>query len=274
MRTGLPSLPSVVLHSVSVLELLEAVSNPEGVGAFLQPEAIHVWTIRNESSATSAEVAELLSADEKKRSLRMVAPNLKQRFSAFRASLRCLLALYTGENPQQLVFSYNSAGKPRLDDRSLNFNISHSDELAVATVSRTFELGVDVERLKPIPEALEIAESYFSGLEAQWIAEAEGDERSKRFLRCWVIREACVKALGVGLSLPLKSFEVCLPEMLSRSRLKNMDARPLLLRDGRVDNLLVREFMPEDGFLGALAVLNEQSGPLSMMSYRQGLDLL
>ncbi|GKT33861.1 4'-phosphopantetheinyl transferase superfamily protein, partial [Aduncisulcus paluster] len=109
---------------------------------------------------------------------------------SFRIFLRCLLSLYIGSGPQEVCFSYNDYGKPELGSENVFFNISHSGDLAVAAFSGCNELGVDIERVKPVPEAVEITRNSFSHIETCWISAVDGPELVKRFLRCWVIREA------------------------------------------------------------------------------------
>ena len=65
-------------------------------------------------------------------------------------------------------------------------------------------VGVDVEPVRPLPEAMLIACRWFSAPEIRWIAES--DDRDRAFLRCWVCREAFLKATGEGLGRPLDSF--------------------------------------------------------------------
>lgn len=250
-----PIFPSVRLYTVSLRELVELSSGAWGISAYLPLETVHIWKIKVESEVDSVELQRPLSKDERKRVSRMATPLLGRLFMASRTSLRCLLSLYTGDEPGELRFSYNKSGKPEFKAGLVHFNISHSRDLALMAFSRSSELGVDLEKIKPVPEAREIARSCFSRLEARWIAKAEGEECWKRFLRCWVIREACVKALGVGLSLPLNSFGVCLPEMGMKNQSVSSYGCPFVLSVGVIGQLLVHEFVPEDGYLGALAVL-------------------
>ena len=250
--------PNMRLKSVTY-EDLDVFSASTRSGEFcLAGENIHIWKIRNERRGIPSGHLALLSEDEKTRASLMANTFLKSRFLSFRIFLRCLLSLYIGSGPQEVCFSYNEYGKPMLGGGDVLFNISHSGDLAVAAFSGRNELGVDVERIKPIPEAVEIARNFFSRIETRWIGAVNGMERWKRFLRCWVIREACVKAIGTGLSMPLNSFEVCLPEMTGINQPESFYGRPFAVSLGTGHRLLVREFIPDDSYLGALAVLHKQ----------------
>lgn len=93
---------------------------------------------------------------------------------------------------------------PGLAHGSLHFNLAHSDSLALLAVRQDAPVGVDVEPVRPLPEAMLIACRWFSAPEIRWIAAS--DDRDRAFLRCWVCREAFLKATGEGLGRPLDSF--------------------------------------------------------------------
>jgi 4'-phosphopantetheinyl transferase len=89
----------------------------------------------------------------------------------------------------------------------LRFNVTHSDDLALIAVSRRREVGVDVERIRPIVEAARIVESYFTSRElAEFLGFAEAD-RAAGFMRGWTRKEAILKAKGVGLAGLAKGYE-------------------------------------------------------------------
>jgi 4'-phosphopantetheinyl transferase len=103
---------------------------------------------------------------------------------------------------------------------SVQFNMSHSDILALYAFTLDSEVGVDLEKIQAVPDAEQIAKHYFSSEEcADFVSVAE-EQRLEAFLRCWTRKEAYLKAVGHGLSVPLKSFRVSLraeatPELLS-----------------------------------------------------------
>ena len=97
-----------------------------------------------------------------------------------------------------------SGRQARLAHGSLHFNLAHSDSLALLAVRQDAPVGVDVEPVRPLPEAMLIACRWFSAPEIRWIAAS--DDRDRAFLRCWVCREAFLKATGEGLGRPLDSF--------------------------------------------------------------------
>jgi 4'-phosphopantetheinyl transferase len=184
-----------------------------------------------------------LSPAERARAARFVFDVHRRRFSAARAALRRILAAHLGTTPAAIVFTELAHGKPAV--AGLEFNLSHSDELAVIAVTRDAPLGVDVERVRDVPDALAIAEHYFAPGERAALAAAPAAERARAFLRCWTRKEAFIKAIGEGLSHPLQRFEVAL------------DAARFIAIDGSEAaaarwSLVALE--PAPGYIGALAV--------------------
>jgi 4'-phosphopantetheinyl transferase len=78
----------------------------------------------------------------------------------------------------------------------------------VIAVVRHRQIGVDVERIRPDTNALELAERFFSPPEVQWLRSQPDAQHIPSFFTCWTAKEAYIKAQGEGLSLPLTSFGV------------------------------------------------------------------
>lgn len=126
---------------------------------------------------------------------------------------RCrLLADYAGVAPASLAFAAGPFGKPALtappQAAGLHFSVSRSGGVAVLAVARGGRVGVDVAALRPVPEAALIARRLFSPAEAAALAALPDTARLAGFYRLWTCKEAVVKALGGGLSIPLDAFEV------------------------------------------------------------------
>jgi 4'-phosphopantetheinyl transferase len=114
-----------------------------------------------------------------------------------RAALNDVLAHYLGAPPDR--FEKGPHGKPRLagDQAWLRFNLSHSGEVALVGVARDVEVGIDVERIRPVPEMRAIAR--------RWLGRDDLADPAE-FFRAWTRHEAMLKALGVGLSGPVGDF--------------------------------------------------------------------
>lgn len=161
--------------------------------------------------ATARHYEMMLSPAEKTRWQRFMRAADRDRFLHARALTRTVLSRYLGDlAPAQLSFSQGSWGKPTLaalvDGQQLFFNLSHTQGIAVLAVTRAGEVGVDVEALERKVELLALSERYFAAAEHRQIAALAGDARRERFFSVWTLKEAYLKARGLGLSLGLDSF--------------------------------------------------------------------
>jgi len=180
----------------------------------LAEDEIHVWRAELDLPADAVErLAGLLSPDERTRAARFLLARVRTRFVVGRGLLRTILARYAGCAPERLRFTYGARGKPALagsDGTGLSFNVSHSDGCALFAVARGREVGVDVERLRPMPRAERIAERFFSRPERTALREVPPERRVEAFFTCWTRKEAYIKARGDGLGHPLDQFAVSL----------------------------------------------------------------
>jgi 4'-phosphopantetheinyl transferase len=180
-----------------------------------------------------------LSQAERSRAARFRFDRERRRFIVARARLRELLAERLDVPPESIEFVYGREGKPALAERfacsGWRFNLSHCGELAVYAFSRAGEVGVDVEAVHAIAEADAIAARVFSRREHEAYRALAPTQRRLAFFRCWTRKEAFVKALGGGVSMPLAEVDVA-------------HAPP---------GWRLHSFSPLPGFIGALAT---QSG--------------
>ncbi|WP_339167716.1 4'-phosphopantetheinyl transferase superfamily protein [Paenibacillus sp. FSL R5-0341] len=120
---------------------------------------------------------------------------------------RVTLSKLTGLRPAELSFTRNSYGKPSLSQHSdVQFNVSHSGDWIALISGGTDELGVDVEKIAPID--MQIAERFFSPGESQFLAAKPAEMQQETFYRLWTLKESYIKAVGMGLSMPLDSFAI------------------------------------------------------------------
>jgi len=143
-----------------------------------------------------------LCPHERQRAQRFRCEPHRRRFIVARGRLRQLLAARLDLTPEAVEFAYGANGKPRV--LNLHFSVSHCDDVALFAFSQASEIGVDVEAIRPIREADAIAAQFFSPSE-RLVCEME---KPLGFLRCWTRKEALVKGIGEGLSLPLERFDV------------------------------------------------------------------
>jgi 4'-phosphopantetheinyl transferase len=175
--------------------------------------------------------------------------------------LRALIASYLHVAPETVSFSYGPKGKPALIGAacSLSFNVSNSGEIAVYVFTRGCEIGVDVEHRRRAVEIEHIAQRFFAPREVNTLLALPEDSRHDAFFNCWTRKEAYIKAVGDGLSVPLDSFEVTLrpgdpARMIALNRSEAEAAR-----------WTMHAFTPDPEYTGAIAYRDPER-PLVMNS--------
>lgn len=149
----------------------------------------------------SDSLAALLSPDERERAESLRFARDRERFTAARGLMRALLGDRLGLDPARIAFVYDEAGKPRLAEGDLRFNLSHSAGLVAVAICEGREVGIDVEAIREDLFAEGIARRYLPAEMAAEIGRRSGSERTEAFFRAWVRQEAYAKARGGGLEL-------------------------------------------------------------------------
>jgi 4'-phosphopantetheinyl transferase len=161
--------------------------------------------------ATKLDVERVLSAEEIDRAARFKFAELRRRYTIAHLLLRVVLSSHAKSSPSELIFRAGSHGKPHLVDGPA-FNMAHSESTLLIGVADGGRLGVDVERLRDFDSIDALVEKNFSAAECvEWRAAAP-EERTDMFLRAWTRKEAFIKAIGKGLSVPLAEFSVSLAD--------------------------------------------------------------
>ena len=235
----------------------------------LSEDEVHVWRADLNLSASRIEqLAQILSPDEQQRAQRFYFERDRKRFIAGRGILRTILSRYLDLDPSQLQFSYSSRGKPALantdNEGTLCFNLSHSNELALYAVRRvsvneagkgstqaslqeSCNLGIDLEHLRPMPDAEQLAKRFFSPREYAVISSLPPEQKQEAFFKGWTCKEAYLKAIGYGLA-GLEQVEVSLTP-----------GEPAALLSIQGDSKAasrwsLQQLIPAPGYMAALAV--------------------
>jgi 4'-phosphopantetheinyl transferase len=208
---------------------------------------VHVWKIWQEP-ARFADFTSLLSHDEMERASRLRTAALFHRFATNHGMLRMLLGSYLSMDPRRLQFVANSYGKPSLREMGLHlrFNMTHSDDLTLIAVCLHTEVGIDVESVRPVEEWEEIAKSHFSDDEYRSLLATPVEMQHDAFFRCWTRKEAVIKAIGMGLSMPLSSFTV--------STAQEAALLHCSWNEAAASQWTLEHLEPAPGFAGALAM--------------------
>jgi 4'-phosphopantetheinyl transferase len=174
---------------------------------------VHIWAVDLNAPQEALErLQSVLSADETERADRFYFERDRIAFTIARGLLRTLLGGYLGCDPTQFDFAYSRHGKPSLAavNRSIQFNVSHSGQVALLAFVWERGIGVDVEYMRRNLDYLKIAERVFSVEEQTALATLPVERRMEAFFCGWTRKEAYIKAHGQGVSLPLDQIVVSL----------------------------------------------------------------
>ena len=172
---------------------------------------IHVWRVELDDVARPVVAYQsILSEEENSRANRFYSEQGRERFILTRFALRTLLGRYVGIDPDQLRFATNDYGKPYVQNEGADarFNLSHSGSLALIAISQGREISVDVEIVRDDDSFDRIAARYFSLAETLALQATPETQRHASFTQIWTKKEAYIKARGLGMAIPLNSFDV------------------------------------------------------------------
>jgi 4'-phosphopantetheinyl transferase len=201
--------------SVSAASACGSIMNMS-VPAGLDYPAIHVFRAALDVLPAEQDIlAECLSAPERERASHFRFENDRRKFIVRSGVRRHLLAKYLNTSAAQIAFKVTTFGKPSLDapydQPGLHFNSSDSGERAVYALTLRRDLGIDIETLRPLPDADKLAQRYFSPAELRVLLAYSGVAREEYFFRIWSRKEAILKTVGVGLSGNLQRVDVSTP---------------------------------------------------------------
>ncbi len=179
----------------------------------LAADEVHLWHARVEEIADPALLAryfQLLCEEEARRQQRFVFERDRHLYLVSHALVRTCLSLYVDVDPCAWRFVCNRYGRPEVawpaTTPALRFNLSHTRGMAVVAVALERDIGVDVEDVSRREASVGIAEHYFSPSEVHDLRAMHAAAQHAAFFDYWTLKEAYIKARGMGLSLPLKQF--------------------------------------------------------------------
>lgn len=196
----------------------------------------------------------LLAPDERARADRLIARQVRSRFVAGRGLLRRILGSYLKVEPGRLTLKTNQYGKPYLPERPggqrLQFNLSHSADLAILALTEDCEVGIDLEQMRDDLPFQDMARQFFSRQEQRDLFSLPAEQQLASFYRCWTRKEAYLKGCGSGFS---QSSVFCDVSLLPGQP-------PALLTDradpGQPSRWSLTDLEAPPGFCAALALRN------------------
>lgn len=200
-------------------------------------EGCALWRIDLGVAPAPADLASL-DAQERARAARFVFEDDRRRYQAAHAAMRALLAQAAGlGEPSTLRFAHNDFGKPSLVDApGCHFSLSHCGDAALLAVDAHAPVGVDVELDRAMNDIDAMAQAHFTYAERGALQSANHEARVSAFLRTWTRKEACLKAIGTGLSVDPRQLETARADSPDEAWLDDAThgARALYLRSGRL----------------------------------------
>ena len=180
----------------------------------MQARAIHLFyglLDHVNTPRTRAACMEILSPLEKQRVERLISERHRREFMIAHGLLRAALSLAAPAiDPPDWKFLTNRYGRPFVDGPgdSVYFSLSHTDGCVACAISDCEEVGIDVETINRFPSPLSLAEHFFSPAEIEALRALPDAAQRNRFFDYWTLKEAYIKARGMGLSLPLDRFSM------------------------------------------------------------------
>lgn len=215
---------------------------------FQQEPNIDIWQANlSISGEEKKQYWALLNEEEKQRANRFVKGEDQTRFIAGRGILRSLLSNYIHVSPENIKFDYLPHGKPILASHhcqpQLQFNVSHSHDLALYIISESDKtVGIDVELMRPLPQALSLAQRFLTARETAYLASLSPNQQSLKFFQFWTAKEAYLKATGEGLT-GLQSIEL----IVSPTDSKQCE----IIRGEK--SIQLYSFSPQEDYIAAIA---------------------
>ena len=176
---------------------------------------VHLWHLSTDDAKQQGWLARydhLLTNEDRARQQKFVFEKDRDQFLIARAFLRTTLSRYSHQKPADWQFQVNKFGKPSIvngpADSGIRFNLSHCAGLIICGVTIGCEIGVDCENIDRRLEIEQLAPRVFSTSEQQFLASRPASEQKETFFRFWTLKEAYIKARGIGMSLPLQKFSI------------------------------------------------------------------
>ncbi|HEY5220289.1 MAG TPA: 4'-phosphopantetheinyl transferase superfamily protein [Gemmatimonadaceae bacterium] len=215
---------------------------------------IHVWHATLVPTPQNlAGAADMLPAAEREKTALVASEAQRARLTLSRAWVRGILAKYLSQPAPDITIRRSPRGKPLVvtgdNDQPLQFSVSHATDQMLVAVTRSDDVGVDLERMTRLADVERIAARFFARGEYDALLALPPDQRADAFFRAWVRKESVVKALGTGIAAAFDMFTVSLAKDVQHevdvTGITGVDRQRLwvrLLDIGRVDYLAAVAF--------------------------------
>src|SRR5437763_14014369 len=167
------------------------------------------WCMLTMPAPTLARIVDWLAPAERIRMERFASETLRTRYLVGRASLRWILGRAIDASPQDVAIERGLRGRPRLaGNADIDFNVSHTADVALIGLSRAGRIGVDVEHADRVIQSSGLARRILTDRERATLPSHDGDAIRRRILRLWTCKEALAKATGAAMSAPFGRLDI------------------------------------------------------------------
>lgn len=232
--------------TISSKQLIEGINGL----ATLKKGHIQIWSISLDADKTLRSAClQALGEKGRERISFFKFKQVQESYIISQGGLRLMLSYYLGIEPDKVDIGRKSKGKPiSIDHPNLRFNMSNSGRRVVYAFSLDEEIGIDLERLRDMPDLDELIEKNYNNYEQNYINKIP-EKRLYRFFKFWTIKESYLKAIGVGMRIPPEDLEF---------EIQNGEYSLQSIR-GVVDteDWIFKDFELEDGeYVGTLTIKN------------------
>jgi 4'-phosphopantetheinyl transferase len=225
--------------------------NSDPTSLELKAQEVHVWRATLDDIREHIDhIKNHLSETERQTASQFRFDRHRNRYESSHAILRKILHSYLGFPPAEFRFKRNDYGKPTLSPNPLNinFNLSHSGNMALFGFTRKSSIGIDIEQVRPLDDYPIMTRSFMSPGEREELLHLPEHKQLDFFYRVWTKKEALSKAMGKGISLPMDQWEVDLDA--GSSSVFKVNQRGNL----STSNWYVINLKPAEGYAGAIAI--------------------
>ncbi len=200
-----------------------------------QSNWVNIWSVNlNEVNTNKAQMINELSADENLRFNKFLISDDALRYTKVHYTTKNILSNYINKN--EIIIKRDFNGKPILSNSNSNniyFNISYRKNLLLVAISNQEQIGIDVEQISELMYVEDLINSCFTKKEKKLIFNCQNkNNQIEKICQLWTLKEAYVKALGIGLTKPMNSFEVCdFNNMNKNNKTKSFTLQPIHLKN-------------------------------------------
>ena len=210
---------------------------------------MHVWIIRvDESAKWRQQCMDVLKEPQRQRANFLAFEQDKNAYVVSQGGLALLLSAYLKIPPSEIKIGREPKGKPfSLDNTDLHFNLSNSGNICAFAFCLNYQVGMDVEKVRHLPDLETLLNTNFTAREIEDIKKS--DDEGERFFRYWTMKESYLKAIGEGMRLTPDNLEFSSDR--NGVRLLSVNG----VSDGNPWNF--QEFLPSPGYVGTLTHSDE-----------------